>query len=389
MDDGDVVTYREHTGSVNIEGRDSTLNCVRVLNSSGSDDGGVVECRSSRGCKGGLAENVRIDLTNPNSEYGSSFSSVTSEATWRRVHAELGCDGIKADGGLLQEVFLQDVHPRTPVSGWPLGKGDKAPFCASDGHNDGQQSLSSEGETWWYQSRIEGLMRNQTSAMLYGGSNFGPVTIDSTWAQGGNYTYYFGDNWNLGGLSFTNNVILRDSWNFGDFSLTSLVQPCVEWENNIYYTGLETGGPFVPGSAIPNPGFSSPKADGVCGTISPMPNLTITSRSLSATSCTQGTAACNNIDIEASLSTNWNGGSKRWRFSCGGSAGNTNGAHPQGADLWYAYPDCNGQSSCTMTDVCDMASEGPGTYTMKVYAEAGPGAGIRPSGHTELLFTVR
>ena len=389
-----VVTYREHTGSVDLQGADYTLNCVRVLNSSGSNDGGIVECRSSYGCTGGLAENLRIDMTNPGAEYGSAFSSVTDQATWRRVHAELGCDGIKGDGGLFQEVFLEDVHPRTASSGWPLGKGNVAPYCSSDGHSDGQQSLGSEGPIWFYNSRIEGLMQNQTSAMIYGNGPFDDMTFDHNWFQGGNYTIYFTEPW--GSLSFTNNVILEDSWNqnisgseggafYGasDFSFG-----CFEYQNNNYYTGLAQGGPFVPGGPIA-PIWGGTSADGSCRDLSPMPFLNITSPALSATSCTEGQAACYNIDISASLKTNYGGGSKRWRFSCGGSPDNTAGAHPQGADLWYNYPDCNGQSSCTMTDVCDMQSEAAGTYTMKVYADAGPGAGIRPSGHAELTFTVR
>jgi hypothetical protein len=58
------------------------------------------------------------------------------------------------------------------------------------------------------------------------------------------------------------------------------------------------------------------------------------------------------------------------------------------ADLWYDYPPCNGQSSCTFADVCDFSAEGAGTYTVKVYSESGPGTGVRVSGHKEVAFTV-
>ena len=164
-----------------------------------------------------------------------------------------------------------------------------------------------------------------------------------------------------------------------------------------------------------------------CVGLEPVPIVTIPDASLSATSCTQGQTACDNIDITVTgpVTTNegsraqttdpndpdgskiWHasspGGSFRWRYSCGGSPANTEAAPcttqadrcnvyqvgDEGADLWYKYPDCNGASSCTMTDVCDFSDENsPGTHTVKVYVEAGPGAAFRPSSHREITFTV-
>jgi hypothetical protein len=153
-----------------------------------------------------------------------------------------------------------------------------------------------------------------------------------------------------------------------------------------------------------------------CLDIEPIPTTTISNFTVGTTSCTQGQAACNNITLSANVSTTEGprargttngdlydgpspGGSFRWRYSCGGSPGNTaaqpcaeghcSGYEDNGADLWYHYPDCNGQSSCTMTGVCDYQAEGQGTYTAKIYAEAGPGAAFRPSDHDEATFTVR
>ncbi len=158
---------------------------------------------------------------------------------------------------------------------------------------------------------------------------------------------------------------------------------------------------------------------GVCGQILDVPITTISGHSLSASSCTVTDSACDNIDITANVSTNetpraqfvlgsvegidtllWSSsgtGSFRWRYSCDGASGNTTALpcsretctyEDDGADLWYHYSACDGNSSCTMTDVCDFATEGAGTYTVKVYAEAGPGAAFRPSTHKELTFTV-
>jgi hypothetical protein len=159
-----------------------------------------------------------------------------------------------------------------------------------------------------------------------------------------------------------------------------------------------------------------------CPDVEPIPVTVISNFQLGVTQCDQSNPACNNITLSANVSTNegpraqWNaespdvssllhaaspGGSFRWRYSCGGSSGNTSatpcttqatrctGYEDNGADLWYHYPDCDGLSSCTMTGVCDYQSETAGTYTAKIYAEAGPGAAYRPSDHDEATFAVR
>jgi hypothetical protein len=186
--------------------------------------------------------------------------------------------------------------------------------------------------------------------------------------------------------------------------------------NEMAENGVNTNYWKDTGLPIPLGNFGFPSNAGDIGdcNVSDPPVVTLSSVTASPSSCTQGTSACNDVDLSASLTTNYNGGSKRWRYNCGGSAANTmntgtqasppcsrtttksaprndhcvGGYQDNKADLWYDYPDCDGLSSCTFTDVCDMVSETAGTYKMKVYAESGPGAGIRPSGHAEITFTV-
>ena len=176
---------------------------------------------------------------------------------------------------------------------------------------------------------------------------------------------------------------------------------------------------FAPGKS-----FAKNSCSGGTNTtgIQPIPIMTMSTPSVSATSCTRGQVGCNDIDITVgSATTNegprarasgasdpdsgalWDtsapGPSFRWRYSCGGSASNTranpcasagrcSGYEDGGADLWYRYPGCDGLSSCTMTNVCDFQDEPAGQYVMKVYVEAGPGAAYRPSTHREVTFTV-
>jgi hypothetical protein len=151
-------------------------------------------------------------------------------------------------------------------------------------------------------------------------------------------------------------------------------------------------------------------APGSCVDLEPIPVTAISDFQLSTTNCDTANPACNGITLSAKVSTNEGprsldysnppGGSFRWRYNCGGSPSNTDAApcatqasrcsgyEDNGADLWYHYPDCDGLSSCTMTGVCDYQQESQGTFTAKIYAEAGPGAGYRPSGHDEATFTV-
>ena len=181
---------------------------------------------------------------------------------------------------------------------------------------------------------------------------------------------------------------------------------CVEAAGNTQTNGdtaqitaecqFDTGEVFAPGS---------------CVDLEPIPVTAISNFQLSTTNCNPSDPACNGITLSADVSTNEGprsldysnppGGSFRWRYSCGGTTAQTlspdpcaaghclGGYQDSKADLWYDYPACNGRSSCTMTGVCDYDAETAGTYTAKVYAEAGPGAGYRPSGHDEATFTVR
>jgi hypothetical protein len=203
----------ELSGDIDIMGQNNVINCVRIVDTNASrvDDGGLMRCRGVQGCQYPLAENVRIEM-DINGKYGSGFSAVTPVATYRRLHGDLGCDGAKVDGGLMDFVFIDDRKGRTPLAGYAGGTVSNATirdYCqtgAEQPHSDGNQSCGMEGPTWWYRSRVEGAFKYVTSSMFFGcGGVFDDLTIDSSWFQGGNFTFYYNSMVNS---SFTNNRIV-------------------------------------------------------------------------------------------------------------------------------------------------------------------------------------
>ena len=141
---------------------------------------------------------------------------------------------------------------------------------------------------------------------------------------------------------------------------------------------LEVDGDYHP------TGFTNAVNVGTTGQLSPIPVWTVSGFNLEQSSCTQGSASCE-INIGASASGNgtawappYTGSSPRWRYRCGLSS----------TELWSDASACDGLSTCSITDACDFQAASPGTYTVKIYSEPGPGAGIRVSDHDSLTFTV-
>jgi hypothetical protein len=191
--------------------------------------------------------------------------------------------------------------------------------------------------------------------------------------------------------------------------------PCFEFDNNRWMEGAPTAGPTTPltdfteGAIIASP-WSGTDPDGTCA-VTAAPTMTITTHTLpESSSCTEGNAACNDINVYAESSYVLPDGApdERWRYNCGGSSSNimddgtesdtpctrghcsegTSGYQDNAADLWYDYPSCDDASTCTFTDVCDFQAESAGDKVVKVYVEAGPSKMVRPSTHSEITFTV-
>jgi hypothetical protein len=399
-----VIEYYETASESNLN-ENNVLRCTRFNVAHNPGDSSMIQCDSALGgAVDDLIEDSYVFLTDINRAYDSSISVLGDNGcSYRRVWAMMGCDGSKIDGGLMRDVWIDER------AAWTGGRSDNKSYCNdSDPHHDGTQITGSNvGALWWVDSRIEGLWKYETSAILWGGGPFGDVTVQNTWLQGGNYTVYPEANWN-GNFRFINNRVVDNSWNFGFWNGENPSSPCKEWGGNYYMDGADTATQnegmdhFTLGSAIPAPtgGWSAP---GSCsGGLTPIPTMTVATLTLpERSSCDSGDSLCNDINIQA-LATGVTpyaaSPNERWRYSCGGSPTNISanpcpggclgGYQDGGADLWYDYPACNGQASCTFTDVCDFSGEGAGTYTVKVYVESGPGTHVRASGHDEITFTV-
>jgi hypothetical protein len=215
----------------------------------------------------------------------------------------------------------------------------------------------------------------------FGSSPIEDYTLEHNFFSGGAYTIYFDEKHGIipTNIRLSNNVWERNSYAYGPTEINANgPSQCVEWTNNTWDTGGAVSGP------------QNAQPLGGCGSsITPIPSWAVSTPSLSSSSCTAGNSACNGIDIQnATASGSQTGGSPRWRFNCGGSPSSTGGLHPQGADLWYDYPACNGQTSCTMSNVCDYGKESTGNYTVRIYSESGPGSGVRVSAFAKSTFTV-
>jgi hypothetical protein len=298
-----------------------------------------------------------------------------------------GSDGIAWFGGLLRDSYIDTYND------WLGGSGT---------HDDGITSQGTFYPLWLIHNTVL-----QRDGSVSGNSTFfannswtlcKDITLDSNFMRGGISTIHTTcDQWRLTNNTFDSRTTLAGSRIFD----VDPVPPggCMEESGNEDYDGT----PVSTGDATGGIGFCGvyrcdnppcTEHDDYDG-ISPIPTWNVSTVTVTPSSCTDNDAACDNVDLSASVSGNVTGGSTRWRYSCGGSPSNILSPDPStrshqdgGADLWYHAPQCDGQSTCTLRDVCDFINEGPGTYTVKMYSEPGPGAQPRPSDHTEATFTV-
>lgn len=429
---GTVIEYEEINGQLDIRAPDVSVRCARITQVSDPYDNGLIHCRSSNGCTGGLlVEDTFVSGADPNRRYGALLTCVSDECSVRRSHVVRGCDTSKFEGGMVRDSFWDDQsggelnfpNQRSPAY-W-----DYCPDAAA--HGDAQQVHGNmPAPAWWYGNRIEGPWRYATSAFIFGGGDHRDITIDSNYIQGGGYTIYLHNtspppSW----VRVTNNTFATDSW---------IQKPPDSWEGNVFnITGsigcheMKKDGQWTNRLTEPDVtrgndtivdetygAQSSAKNIGACNAsianaseraradngqyprspwtgISPMPVWDVSGMTASTTSCTKGSTACKGIDLSANASGNgdtvsppFTTGSPRWRYNCGGSAANRAGLHPQGADLWYWQAACNGKTSCSIADACDFSAEPAGTYRIRMYSESGPGSGVRASDHAEIIFTV-
>ena len=432
-----VQEYYDVTGDGNrIEFRvnGGTARCIRVTSQHGHrlrmqfDDGHYY---------GGLTEDVHL-RGQPNMCSGNMASMGADALTLRRALFKPTCrDDMQGSGIFMRDSFL-DLRD--------------ASYELSLAHTDGVQTTGGCGPLFLVHNTI----------LAEDGANYGGACANTSAGICTNATFFVQGRWSLptacyrkvqsyvvadnflsGGIytnrwsnnngpilntQFVDNVFEDGRYRYGycshatsGYQQTTSPRPettefCFEYEHN--ETDLGVALQTVEADCLPSNAYSG---RGSCTNIQPIPVTLVEVRSMSAESCTQGEAACDDIDITATVSTNEGararatgatdpdtgtllrssspGGSFRWRYSCGGSPANTSaspcdtagrcsGYEDNGADLWYHYPDCNGQASCTFTDICDFQSESAARYMIKIYAEAGPGAAFRPSDHDAVPFTV-
>jgi hypothetical protein len=453
-----VEEYREVTdGKITMGGNNAFLRCSKVTN-----DGNKLDVDSSANY-GTVIENVRMESAALGSSLSSHLNTGYAGMTWRRVGAWPTSKDvwIGMRGG-----FIIDSYLDTKDQLWTGG---------GDPHSDVLQPSGGCGPHWIVHNHLVGEGAREYNDTC-GNTPAGFCSNSVNFQKGGWGTVPCR---NIQSLVVANNLLdgglIPSRWN-NNCSSGSSPYPCPkrimnsgywdnewveswrtsggpcshEWDNSPEYSVVanpdrthsgnevcvEADGNFIEvGASMSQTSFEAscdfgptnePLARGGCTQLLPIPIVSIPDASLSAVSCTQGQAACDNIDITVTgpVTTNegargqatsptdpvgdlwWEaspGGSFRWRYSCGGSPSNTEAAPcttqagrcnvyqvgDEGADLWYDYPDCNGATSCTMTDVCDFSDEGStGTHTVKVYVEAGPGAAFRPSSHREITFTI-
>jgi hypothetical protein len=369
-------------------------------------DGGLVRCiKASRavGSKlfmqknfsyndGGLVEDVELITIDTPSTWGDMLRHSGNSGTVRRVKFyPVSGDCVKSAG-----LYMYDSFCDMRVN---LAKG-------GDPHADGVQTEGGCGSHWYIHNTILCDSDTQTG---FGASNaalffsprwsFSPcpqiesLVVANNFLSGGLYTsrWHDDDDGDIKNSRYVDNVWETDEYYYNycahDFEVV-YPDACFEYDNN----RTDLGVPME----IAQPACKTTNMvgrDGCGSGIVATPVTTISG--FSGGSCSKASANCDDITLSASATTNQSGGSLRWRYSCGGSSTNILSPDPStksyqdgGADLWYAHAACNGQTSCTMTDVCDFQSENAGDYTMKVYAETGPGADFRPSDHAEATFTV-
>ncbi len=420
--DGQVVEYREFTdGFAEFRANNGVLRCSKVIRQDG------VKVWFGGGYRyGALVEDVRVSAgpIDP----GSGESLVTSGevdaftlsrgAFWPTVK-----DVMQNGTGFIIDSYLDTLDNRAG---------------GEDPHLDVIQVSGGCGPQWYVHNTLVGCGEASCAHVTPGGrqlyanavlfvkgrwsnspcNNVPSMVIANNFISGGLMPSRWSDSsGRIINTAYWDNVWDDGTWYYdpcyhkwdGPYSMVTDPNPdpngneiCVESDNNFTDTGVDLANDA-------DCKFDQTFPKGSCVDIEPIPVTVISDFTLATTSCTRAQASCNDVTLSANASTNEGprnldfssapGGSFRWRYSCGGSPGNTSanpcassgrcsGYEDNGADLWYHYPGCDGLSSCTMTDVCDFQDEPAGEYVVKIYAEAGPGAAYRPSGHDEAVFTV-
>ena len=435
--------YDVSNATVRLDGNNAVARCVRSRSKNDT------RYRSTGGTYGHVWENVEVGSVEPTCTGKMNDFSSADAQTMRRFYVESTCvDTYYGPSGVL----LVDSY---------IDNGTNHQY-PSDSHSDGFQSTGGCGPAWFVNNTMLGADGCDygdcdscsshpsglcTNAMIFYQGRHSPTNIScyrkvqslvmsGNYFKGGMYALrWSNNNGHIRNTGFWNNVFADGQFRYNYTRVEYLsganltTTPVAETGDYCFETFNNTLDPGGANLTTQQPNEFEDTYEEVtpysqCGQLEPIPVTIISGESLSDTSCTEGQAACDNIDIVVtSVTTNEParaddvrsggcvecllngaspGGSFRWRYSCGGSAANADAAPcttqagrcngyqvgDEGADLWYAYPDCDGNSSCTMTDVCDFQSEADGAYTVKVYAEAGPGAAYRPSDHKELTFTV-
>lgn len=405
--------YVEYDGYAFVNADDVTMRCTYGHRANGSailgcsDDGNpTTNCT-----QGLLVEDSQFYPTSPSGVVDQTVMLVTDEGALNRVHLVTGCDSMKMNGGIFENSFI-DIST----------KGSPSTYCnIGDPHNDGIQLVGANyGPMWIMNNTIQGI---DTSAIILCDGPMSDITAQNNRFSGGAWTTYLAcdkSNTSLRASSWVGNEYIEGKWSVGPVD-SSKVAGCFEaktasgaWANTYYPSGTPIDTQYFPGSSQNHgtcPRSSTWPRSWPDNAITNPPYWTVTSTTLpERSSCTRGNALCNDIDISASASGytprgSGTGYAHRWRYNCGGTSANTmndgteartpctrghclGGYQDDKADLWYDYPPCNGQSSCTFANVCDFSAEGAGTYKVKVYSESGPGTGVRVSDHKEVTFTV-
>jgi hypothetical protein len=410
---GDVIEYEDITGTLGLQADDIVVRCTKAHNPTGQT-AMRSNVHDSSGGWGNLFENVQAGS---NTSGGSGTMNLESGdmTVLRSKIYPMSCDGAKFTGGLWKNNYIDGKT----IPGYP--------GCSDTGaHSDLIQTSEVMSPVWIIGSTFIG--HSGPAGVVSNACYF--ITTD----YGGGDGHCWGEptRSNPSRADYTTGYWLEGNfWTGGNYPVrlshkTGVCPSNVPWGRvayNVWGAGDWTAasGPINESQAINCIEFVDNKEDdetpvtisdpnlettyGACTSVVAIPTWTLNTPSLSSASCTQGQAACNDIDINGAIVTGGDRqttGEPRWRYSCDGSSSNSDAAPcttqatrcnvyqvgDEGADLWYDYPDCDDSTTCSMTDVCDFQSEGTGTYTVKIYTEPGPGASIREGDHKEMTFTI-
>jgi hypothetical protein len=428
---GEVVEYAEYTGSstllIDSDSSDVVLRCVKFQNNNGAQTLAVHSINDSTTPGSNSTTDILIEDSFFDQPYSGNDQDVLSffgsEAILARSTVIGGCaDALKFGGGMLVDSYLEAGYTNPGIC--CTNPGCDPYDGGSDPHWDVSQAFPCGRGDWWVKHNSllaptnlpTSVLINSTTNPAGCNSAFGFAQhYDSNFMSGGAYTIY-AESPDIDDLRFTNNLMALDTWQWGPFEV-STDPNCLEmkvggvfsnqWDqpdtdgtpaNNLIIDGQYN--PATNFANAENVGEATNAASCTTSKLKPFPTWTVSSPALSSTSCTAG-VDCGVVGVSASASGNgtatgppYTGSSPRWRYRCGQSAtqmwnkadGVAAGTLEDTAET--STINCNGLSTCNVTDACDFTSTPAGTYTVKIYSEAGPGAGIRVSDMQELTFTV-